>query len=191
MASSSYCAVKRGFDFTGAAFLLCLASPALLITSVAILMEDGAPVLFRQRRSGAADVPYTIYKFRSMTHDTPNVSSADLLHDTTTRVGRIIRRLSLDELPQLFNVIRGEMSLVGPRPALPSQDLLLGLRRDSGASSLKPGMTGLAQIQSYDGMPDEVKAAADAEYATTLSLGCDLQILAKTVGYLLRPPPVY
>lgn len=191
MASSSYRAVKRGFDFAGAALLLGLASPALLITSVAIMIEDGTPVLFRQRRSGAADVPYTIYKFRSMRHDTPNVSSADLLHDTTTRVGRVIRRLSLDELPQLFNVIRGEMSLVGPRPALPSQHHLLGLRRDSGAGNLKPGMTGLAQIQSYDGMPDEVKAAADAAYATTLSLGCDLKILVKTAGYLLRPPPVY
>lgn len=191
MASSSYCAVKRGLDFTGAAFLLGLAAPVLLITSVAIMVEDGAPVLFRQRRSGAAETPYTIYKFRSMTHDTPNVSSADLVHDTTTRVGRTIRRLSLDELPQLFNVVRGEMSLVGPRPALPSQHILLGLRRDSGASNLKPGMTGLAQIRSFDGMSDEVKAAADAEYATTVSLSRDLRILLETVGYLLRQPPVY
>jgi O-antigen biosynthesis protein WbqP len=108
-----------------------------------------------------------------------------------TRVGRVIRRTNIDELPQLVNILRGDMSLVGPRPALPSQAELLALRGANGAAACRPGLTGLAQIRSYDGMPEPEKARWDGQYAATISLRRDLAIVLGTFRYLARRPPVY
>jgi len=108
-----------------------------------------------------------------------------------TWLGRIIRRTNIDELPQLFNILRGDMSVVGPRPALVQQENLTSLRRQSGALSCRPGLTGLAQIRSFDGMTIEQKAEFDAEYARHVTPLGDFSIIFKTFFYLLKSPPVY
>lgn len=170
---------------------LLLTSPALLLTWLAIRLEDGPPVLFRQQRPGKDGNPFTIYKFRSMAKDTAALPSAQLVAPTITRTGRVIRRLNIDELPQLLNIVRGDMSIVGPRPPLHSQERLLALRRDGGALRCRPGLTGLAQVSAYDGMSDEVKAGYDNDYARGVSLRLDVVIVLRTVVYLFKRPPVY
>jgi len=183
--------LKRLLDLLIAVPALLLLSPVILLTSLFILLEDGRPVLFRQVRVGRDSRNFTIFKFRSMPVTTPNVPSADAAKLKVTRVGGFIRRSNIDELPQLFNVLRGEMSIVGPRPGLPVQESLMGMRRARGVSRLKPGLTGLAQVNSFDGMTDEQKVEWEARYASNVSLLADLVIVLRTFGYLLRKPPVY
>ncbi|NMM30639.1 MAG: sugar transferase [Cellulomonas sp.] len=182
---------KRVFDITFASAGLLVLSPLLALTGICIWLEDRQFFLFLQVRVGRDGVPFTLWKFRSMPVGTPNVPSAHMAALTTTRIGSLIRRVSFDEMPQLANVIRGDMSLVGPRPALPAQVELLLLRKETGASRLRPGLTGLAQVRSYTGMSDEAKAAHDGEYSMSVSLVNDLRILVKTAAYLLTPPPKY
>jgi O-antigen biosynthesis protein WbqP len=184
--------LKRGFDLAASASALVVLSPVMLLTALAIRLEDGGPAFFRQVRVGRSGRPFRIYKFRSMpvdTGDLPSASAAGALR--VTRVGRFIRRTNVDELPQLINVLRGEMSLVGPRPALPSQVALCARRAELGADACAPGLTGLAQVNAYDGMPDEEKAQWDATYAAAVSFPTDLRIILRTFGYLIRRPPVY
>ena len=183
--------LKRPLDVVLSGLALVVLSPLLALIAVAIVIDDGKPVLFRQRRVGRNGEPFELLKFRSMpvnTGDVPKVAATTL---QVTRVGRVIRRLNFDELPQLFNILRGDMSVVGPRPALASQEVLCALRQQSGASECLPGLTGLAQVSAYDGMPDEEKARFDAEYARTVSLVNDARIIFRTVGYLRQRPPVY
>lgn len=183
--------VKRLFDVIVSAIALVLLSPLLLCTAVAIRLEDGAPVLFRQTRVGQNNEPFRIFKFRSMPVAAPNVPSTQARELRVTRVGRVIRRTNVDELPQLINVLRGEMSIVGPRPALPSQSDLLAMRAAKGVQRLKPGLTGLAQVNAYDGMPEAEKVEWDVRYASRVSSRSDLAVVLRTIGYLLRRPPVY
>ena len=183
--------LKRGFDVAASAAALAVLSPVLLLTAAAIRLEDGGPALFRQDRVGKDGRTFRIYKFRSMPVSTENVPSAKAGTLRVTRVGRLIRRTNVDELPQLLNVLRGDMSLVGPRPALPAQAELCALRRENGAAACLPGLTGLAQIRSYDGMPETEKARWDAEYARDVRFARDLGVVLRTFGYLLRRPPVY
>jgi O-antigen biosynthesis protein WbqP len=166
-------------------------SPLLLVIALAVWLEDRGPALFRQARIGRDGHAFTLLKFRSMPVGTAHLPSTSATSLRVTRVGSVIRRLNFDELPQLLNILLGEMSIVGPRPALASQTELLELRRANGAVSLRPGLTGLAQIRAYDGMPVAEKAAADAEYARRASLSLDVAIILRTVGYLFRRPPVY
>jgi O-antigen biosynthesis protein WbqP len=182
---------KRALDLSAATLALCCVWPILLLVGCAIWIEDRGPAVFRQQRVGRDGAPFTIYKFRSMPLGTPNVPSADAATLRVTRVGRVIRRTNLDELPQLWNVLKGDMSLVGPRPALSSQDSLLALRRKEGVLEVRPGLTGLAQINAYDGMPETVKVAWETRYVGTISLVGDLWILLRTVGYLFHRPPAY
>ncbi len=182
---------KRLLDIVVATLAMLVLIPVLVLVALAIRLEDNGPALFQQRRSGRRGDPFTLFKFRSMPVGSAIVQSSHAARLKVTRVGRIIRRSNLDELPQLFNILRGEMSLVGPRPALPEQSELLALRGLSGASICRPGLTGLAQVQSYDGMPVTEKAAYDGEYAVRLSFWFDLTLIVRTVGYLFRRPPVY
>jgi len=182
---------KRFFDIIIASSLLTLLSPIMLVVALAIRSEDGGPALFRQRRVGRDGKLFTIYKFRSMPVNTKQVASAAAGTLTITKVGAIIRRTNLDELPQLFNILLGDMSIVGPRPALATQIELCELRKQQGVLQLKPGLTGLAQIRSYNGMPEMEKARWDALYAKSVSLFTDLKIILSTFFYLLKPPPVY
>lgn len=163
----------------------------MLLIAIAILIEDGRPVFFSQQRIGREKKPFTLIKFRSMPINVAEKPSASAMEVPITRVGRIIRRTNFDELPQLINILRGDMSLVGPRPALPSQMELINIRGANGVYDLLPGLTGMAQINSYDGMPDERKADWDSQYRRKLSLRTDLEIIINTFAYVLRPPPVY
>jgi O-antigen biosynthesis protein WbqP len=183
--------LKRAFDVAAAAGAIVVLSPLLVLTAIAVKLEDGGRVIFRQQRIGRDGQPFTLFKFRSMPEGVANVPSADAQRLQATRVGYLIRRTNIDELPQLLNILAGHMSIVGPRPALPAQTRLVELRRANGSIRCRPGLTGLAQVRAYSGMPEEEKARHDAEYATTLSARHDLAIILRTVLYVLRPPPVY
>lgn len=182
---------KRALDIVLSATALVVLSPVLLLVALLIRLEDGGPAVFHQKRVGRHGQAFTIFKFRSMPVATPSVPSAGARTLTLTRIGRVIRRTNIDELPQLFNVIRGDMSLIGPRPALPTQTYLLELRAANAVLDVRPGLTGLAQVEAYDGMPETEKAEWERRYVSDITLRVDLSIIARTLTYLLRPPPVY
>ncbi|MBI1295534.1 sugar transferase [bacterium] len=182
---------KRLLDIVLAGGALLVLSPVILLIYLAIRLEDSGPALFRQQRVGQFGNLFTVLKFRSMPVNTANVPSAQAKTLTVTRTGAFIRRTNLDELPQLLNILRGDMSLVGPRPALNSQRDLCARREALGVFLCKPGLTGLAQIHAYDNMPDAEKVQWDAQYCANLSLKIDIEIVLRTFGYLLKPPPTY
>jgi O-antigen biosynthesis protein WbqP len=182
---------KRALDAMLAGLALLVLAPIMALVALAVRLEDGGPALFRQQRTGRGGAVFTLFKFRSMPPGSANLPSTQATHLQVTRVGAILRRTNLDELPQLFNILRGDMSIVGPRPALPSQSELLVLRGETGAAACRPGLTGLAQIRAYEGMPIAEKSAHDGEYARRMSLWLDLTISVRTIGYLFRRPPVY
>ncbi len=182
---------KRIVDLALALVGLIVLSPVMAVLAAAIKIEDRGPALFKQPRVGQHGHEFTFLKFRSMPVDTPHVESAKANTLQVTGVGRVIRRTSLDELPQLVNVVIGDMSLVGPRPPLASQEELIQLRTLNGSLALRPGLTGLAQLNGYDGMPNSEKAEWDGRYARTLSFLEDTKILFRTIGYFAKPPPSY
>ena len=182
---------KRVLDIAAAATTLLLLSPLLAVIAIAIYRDDKGRVIFRQRRIGRDGQPFWLLKFRSMPEQTGDIPSHAAGAIRPTRVGTWIRRTNLDELPQLVNILRGEMSLVGPRPGLPSQEELLRLRQENGALTCLPGLTGLAQVNAYTGMPVPEKAQWDAAYARRITFAGDVGIVLRTVGYLCSPPPVY
>lgn len=182
---------KRLFDLGSSLLALVVLSPVLLITAGLIRLEDGGPALFRQDRVGRDGRSFAVLKFRSMRVGTANLPSAQGAALPVTRIGRVIRRTNIDELPQLLNILWGDMSVVGPRPPIPSQEALVAHRRGNGALALRPGLTGLAQINSFDGMTDLQKAEWDGRYAARITCLGDLGIIFRTVGYLFRRPPVY
>lgn len=183
--------IKPLIDFSLALVLLIILSPLLTLVALAIYLEDGAPVFFVHKRVGANGKVFNILKFRSMPASTELKASADGKDLTITKVGQIIRRLSIDELPQLINVLRLEMSLIGPRPGLESQVALHELRRTNKSNTLRPGITGLAQINGFDGMSDKKKVEWDGEYYETVSLIQDIKIIFGTLKYMSKPPPTY
>ena len=182
---------KRVLDIAAAILALVLLSPLLAIVALAIRIGDPGPVIFRQRRVGRNGALFDFYKFRSMPTNTGDIPSDRLDEIRLSAIGRLIRRTNLDELPQLVNILKGDMSLIGPRPPLPGQVELIELRRRSGALACRPGLSGWAQVNSFDGMSVETKAAFDAEYARKVSFMRDVGIVLRTFAYLLRPPPKY
>ncbi len=182
---------KRCFDVLLSALALTLLSPILALVALLVRLEDGGPAVFRQVRVGRDGRRFTIYKFRSMPVATPHLPSAAAATLKVTRVGQMIRRTNLDELPQLFNILKGDMSLIGPRPALPTQWRLLALRERDRVLSIRPGLTGLAQVNAYDGMPEEEKVEWERRYVRRITLLGDMRIIARTFVYVLSPPPVY
>ena len=183
--------LKRVFDVILAGAALIVLSPLLLLVAIAIKLEDGGRVLIRQRRVGRDGEPFVLLKFRSMPENTGDMPSDRARQVQITAVGRVIRRTNADELPQLVNILRGDMSIVGPRPALPVQEELIAQRRANGALACAPGLTGLAQINAYDGMTIEAKAAWDGQYASGITLARDVGIVLGTLRYLTKPPPTY
>ena len=182
---------KRAFDVLWAVCSLLFLSPLLLLVSLVILLTDPGPLLFSHQRIGRNGVPFRFYKFRSMPVGTSIVPSDRLGKVQLTPVGWLIRRTNIDELPQLLNILWGDMSIVGPRPPLPDQIELIDLRRQNGALDLRPGLTGLAQVLSFNGMRVEQKAALDGLYARSVSLSFDLVVIFKTFFYLFKSPPIY
>ena len=175
--------VKRPLDVVLCAVGLLILAVFLGIIAVAIKADSKGPVLFRQRRVGKGKRIFEIYKFRTMYADTPQDVPTHLLADPgarITRVGRFLRRTSFDELPQLFNILAGHMSIIGPRPALWNQDDLVAARDAYGANDVLPGLTGWAQINGRDELPIPQKVALDVEYMQRRSFWFDCFILWKT-----------
>lgn len=166
--------VKRALDLILSFFGLVLLSPVLLAISLAIVLEDPGPVLFSQKRVGKNKRFFRVHKFRSMKMDTPHDVPTHMLGDPDryiTRIGRFIRAHSLDELPQIWDIFIGNMSVIGPRPALWNQDLLTAERDKYGANGPKPGLTGWAQINGRDELEIPVKARFDGDYTAQLARG--------------------
>lgn len=163
--------------------MLLLLSPIFLMVALLIFFEDGFPVFYVQKRVGINYSFFMIYKFRSMKKETPEVAT-HLLEDPEQyllKIGSFIRKTSLDELPNLINILKGEMVFVGPRPALYNQDDLMQLRVDAGVDQLKPGLTGWAQINGRDELSLETKVAFEKEYMDKKSLWFDIKIIYLTV----------
>jgi O-antigen biosynthesis protein WbqP len=174
--------LKRAADLLFAVIVLLAAWPLLLLLALLVRLDSAGPALFIQTRVGRNATPFRIYKFRTMHVGTPNVPTHEAAPSTVTRMGRIMRATKLDELPQLVNVLMGEMSLVGPRPCLPTQTELIDGRRSRGILDIPPGITGLAQAQGIDMSNVPRLVEADARYIATWSLAGDLRILAATVA---------
>lgn len=161
--------------------------PLLLFLCIWILIDDGRPVLFKQKRLGKDKVPFMIYKFRTMRNDTPHEMPTHLLTDPDkyiTRSGRFLRKTSLDELPQLFNILKGDLDLVSVRPALWNQDELIEARDRYGANALRPGLTGWAQVHGRDTVTDEKKAELDGYYVQHMNLLLDIKTIFLTFTVL-------
>ena len=180
--------MKRTFDFCVSLFLLILLSPVLAVIALVILIDDGAPVIFRQKRVGRNAENFEIIKFRTMKKGTRNAATANLSEadEQITRSGRILRKTSLDELLQLVNVLNGSMSLVGPRPLIPEETDIHELRLKYGVYSVRPGVTGWAQINGRDNLSAKEKALFDKEYIDKQILVFDIKILIRTVSVVLR-----
>ncbi|QLF71737.1 sugar transferase (plasmid) [Peteryoungia desertarenae] len=173
--------LKRSFDILVSLTGLIVASPIMLLIAWHIRRTSPGPAIFRQLRVGKNEVPFYCYKFRTMAFGTPDVGSHDASTSWITPTGQWLRAYKLDELPQLFNVLRGDMSLVGPRPCLPSQKDVVGARRQRNVFAVRPGITGPAQIAGIDmSMPDAL-ARADRDYIDKLSLISDFRLLVMTV----------
>lgn len=170
-----------------ALILIILLSPVFVLVALAILIEDGFPVFFKQKRIGVNYSFFPIYKFRSMKKDTPNVATHLLENPEqyVLKTGGLLRKLSLDELPNLINIISGEMVFVGPRPALYNQDDLMALRVAAGVEKLKPGITGWAQINGRDEISLEDKVTYEKEYLHRKSIGFNLKIVLLTFTSVL------
>ena len=170
-----------------ALLLLIILSPIFLLVGLLIFMQDGLPVFFKQKRVGVNYSFFHIYKFRTMKKDTPNVATHLLTNPEQylLKIGALLRKLSLDEFPNLINIIRGEMVFVGPRPALYNQDDLMALRVAAGVDMLIPGITGWAQVNGRDELSLEQKVALEKEYLAKKSLSVDFQILIKTFTNVL------
>lgn len=185
----SYMKWKRTLDLI-LSFGACLVlSPALLLLCIAIKMDSRGPVLFKQKRVGLHKTYFPIYKFRTMRIDTPKDMPTHLLANPDqyiTKVGHFLRKSSLDELPQLFNILKGDMSFVGPRPALWNQDDLVAERDKYGANDVLPGLTGWAQINGRDELEIPVKAKLDGEYVKRMSFAFDLRCFLGTFVSVLK-----
>jgi O-antigen biosynthesis protein WbqP len=170
----------------GAGLVLSLIPLALI--SATILLDSGRPIFLRQSRIGANGRSYLMWKFRTLPQDTPQMSKAELQRTGVkpTTLGRILRRYSLDELPQLLNVLAGDMSLVGPRPALFTQHDLVAMRRELGILYARPGITGLAQINGREDLTLEQKVALDREYVLRMSPLLDASIVVRTARAVLQ-----
>lgn len=179
----SYVRLKRILDLLGASISLLFLWPLLLIISILIKLNSNGPVLFRQKRIGINRSEFYIYKFRTMRADTPNDMPTHLLSRPDifiTSIGKFLRKSSLDELPQLFNIFRGDMSFVGPRPSLWNQYDLIQERDKYNVNSIVPGLTGWAQINGRDELPIEIKAKLDGEYLERMSLPFDIKCVLLT-----------
>ncbi len=181
--------MKRAADFGCALLGLIILSPLLLILAVAVKMTSRGPIIFKQKRVGARGRQFDMYKFRTMRVDTPSDVPTHLMTGSETYVtpaGRFLRKTSLDELPQLVNIVKGDMSIVGPRPALWNQHDLIEAREKHGANEVRPGLTGWAQINGRDELSIAEKAALDGYYAQHRGLPMDLRCILGSFGVVAR-----
>jgi len=181
--------LKRTIDLVLALAGLIVLSPLFLILAIAVKMDSRGPVLFRQKRVGLHKKYFDILKFRTMRVDTPGNVPTHMLENPglyITRTGKFLRRTSLDELPQIWNILVGQMSIIGPRPALWNQEDLLAERDKYGANDIKPGLTGWAQIRGRDELTIEDKARLDGEYVQRVGFLFDVKCFFLTIFKVLR-----
>ena len=184
-----YIYIKRILDILFLVIFSPILLPVMLLLSIAVKLSSPGPVFFTQKRVGKDCTFFTIYKFRSMRIDTPKDVPTHLLQNPETfitPVGRFLRKSSLDELPQIINILKGEITLVGPRPALWNQDDLVAEREKYDANSITPGLTGLAQVKGRDELPIDVKAKFDGEYRANMGFLLDIKILFLTFIAVFR-----
>lgn len=184
-----YMKIKRMIDFVLALGAAIVLAPVLLLIAVAIKLDSPGPVLFKQKRVGLHKKHFTIYKFRTMRTDTPKDMPTHLLTDPEvflTKSGKFLRKTSLDELSQLFNILKGDMSFVGPRPALWNQYDLIAERDRYGANDVVPGLTGWAQINGRDELEIPVKAKLDGQYVKHMSFAFDVRCFLGTFGAVAK-----
>lgn len=180
--------MKRIFDFTVSLVLIIILIPVFLILALVVLIDSGSPVIFRQYRVGKGNKLFYIYKFRTMRVNTRNAATDDLeeAEQVITKSGHFLRKTSLDELPQLFNVLTGKMSFVGPRPLIPEEKEIRQIRKEYNVYSVRPGITGLAQVNGRDMLSAKEKALFDKEYVEKQSILLDVKIMFKTVLVVLK-----
>lgn len=181
--------IKRALDLLLAAAGAVVLSPVLVLSALAVRLDSPGPVLFRQKRVGRNKTYFEIFKFRTMRSDSPRDVPTHLMKDPArwlTRTGRFLRKSSIDELPQIFNILKGDMSIVGPRPALWNQFDLIEERDKYGANDVTPGLTGWAQVNGRDELDIEEKARLDGEYVKNLSFAMDLKCFLLTIGAVIR-----
>lgn len=180
----AYLVIKRIIDFALSLLGIIILLPFFIIFSIIIKMESKGPIFFKQKRFGKNKEFFYIYKFRTMRSDTPKDMPTHLLKDANsyiTKFGAIMRKTSIDELPQLINILKGEMSIIGPRPALWNQEDLIEERDKYNANSLTPGLTGWAQVNGRDELEIPVKAKYDGEYVEKISFVFDCKVFLRTV----------
>lgn len=179
-----YLKIKRLIDILLSLLGMIVLSPVFLILIIAIKLDSKGPVLFKQKRVGLHKKHFNILKFRTMKIDTPKDTPTHLLDNPDqyiTRVGKFLRKTSLDELPQIWNIFVGDMSIIGPRPALWNQYDLIAERDKYGANDIPPGLTGWAQINGRDELPIEVKAKLDGEYVDKIGFWMDVKCFIGTI----------
>ena len=183
-----YRVIKRIVDVICSLLGIIILSPILIIVSILIKLESKGPIIFKQVRAGKNSKPFYIYKFRSMKTNTPNIATNDFNNasDYITKVGRFIRKTSLDEIPQLFNILKGDMSIVGPRPVILEEVELIELRQMYNVDKILPGITGWAQINGRDNIGNEEKVKYYYEYLTKKSIIMDLYIIVMTALKVLK-----
>src|SRR5699024_9030852 len=184
-----YLTIKRIIDFVISLLALIFLSPLFLVLAIWIKSDSKGPVFFKQKRIGKDRAFFQIYKFRTMRSDTPKDTPTHLLNDPAsfiTKSGSFLRKTSLDELPQLINIIKGEMAIIGPRPALWNQDDLADERDKYGANAVLPGLSGWAQINGRDELPIPIKARLDGDYVEKMSFLFDLKCIVGTVLSVIK-----
>lgn len=184
-----YLKIKRFIDIIISFIGLIVLLPVFLILIIAIRIDSKGPVLFKQKRIGIHKTYFNILKFRTMRIDTPKDTPTHLLENPEqwiTKVGRFLRKTSLDELPQIINILKGDMSIIGPRPALWNQHVLIKERDKYGANDVPPGLTGWAQINGRDELPIKVKAKLDGEYVVNMSFIFDMKCFFGTIVSVLK-----
>lgn len=181
--------IKRGIDFLLSLFGLVILSPVFLVLCVWIKLDSKGPILFKQKRVGKNKTYFPILKFRTMYIDTPKDMPTHMLANPEqyiTKAGKFLRKTSLDELPQIINILKGEMAVIGPRPALWNQDDLIAERDKYGANDVRPGLTGWAQINGRDELEIPVKAKLDGEYVKKISFLFDCRCFFSTILSVLK-----
>ena len=181
--------LKPIFEILISIILLIILIPIFIIVSLGIFLDSGSPIIFRQKRIGMGNIEFYLYKFRTMPIDTKEIMSSKANDLKINKFGKLLRRLSIDELPQLINILKGEMSLIGPRPILVSMKEMSEKRKHLKINSLKPGITGLAQINGHDEMTEQEKIDYDLKYLQSVSIIFDLKILLFTILYIFKTPP--
>ncbi len=180
--------MKRCFDFISSLMGIIIFSPILLLLALIVKCTSPGPILFKQRRIGKDNQEFMIYKFRTMRIDTPNVATHLLKNPEQyiTPIGKFMRKTSLDELPQLFNILKGEMSVVGPRPALYNQYDLIEMRTKANVHKVRPGLTGLAQVSGRDELKLDKKVYFDQQYLEKQSFLYDLKLIFLTIAKVFK-----